>query len=87
MQQILILGAGLSSSTLIRYLLDHSSEYGWHIVLGDANEELATQKIGGHPNGEGIRFDVTNKNLRASRIAAADIVMLHAACRNASPGS
>ena len=44
MQQILILGAGLSSSTLIRYLLDHSSEYGWHIVLGDANEELATQK-------------------------------------------
>ena len=75
MQQILILGAGLSSSTLIRYLLDHSSEYGWHIVLGDANEELATQKIGGHPNGEGIRFDVTNKNLRASRIAAADIVI------------
>jgi saccharopine dehydrogenase-like NADP-dependent oxidoreductase len=75
MQQILILGAGLSSSALIRYLLDHAMEYGWHIVLGDVNEELAMQKIGGHPNGEGIRFDVKDKGLLAGRIAAADIVI------------
>ena len=45
MQHILILGAGLSSSTLIKYLLDHSLEKNWKIILGDINEGLAMQKM------------------------------------------
>ncbi len=75
MQHILILGAGLSSSTLIKYLLDHSQENSWHVTLGDINEELALQKIGKHPNGQGIGFDVFDENLLGQLIDAADIVI------------
>ena len=75
MQHILILGAGRSSSTLIKYLLDHSQENSWHITLGDINEELAMQKIGTHPNGRGIKFDVMDQGLRGQLIDAADIVI------------
>ena len=40
MQNILILGAGLSASTLISYLLEHSSENHWFITLADLDEDL-----------------------------------------------
>jgi saccharopine dehydrogenase (NADP+, L-glutamate forming) len=75
MQYILILGAGLSSSTLIKYLLDHSKENNWRITLGDINEELAMQKIDNHPNGKGMKFDVMDEGLRGKLIDAADIVI------------
>ena len=41
MQHILILGAGLSASSLIKYLLDHSEEFNWQIRLGDLSVETA----------------------------------------------
>jgi len=75
MQHILILGAGLSSSTLIKYLLDHSQEHNWRITLGDTNEELAMQKIDNHPEGKGMKFDVMDEGLRGKLIDAADIVI------------
>lgn len=75
MQQIFILGAGLSSSTLIKYLLDHSQENNWRITLADINEELALQKIDNHPNGKGMKFDVKDEGLLGKIIDAADIVI------------
>jgi len=75
MQHILILGAGLSSSTLIKYLLDLSQENKWHVTLGDINEELAMQKIDNHPNGRGMKFNVMDEGLRGKLIDAADIVI------------
>ena len=75
MQHILILGAGLSSSTLIKYLLDHSQENKWRVTLGDINEELAMQKIDNHPKGRGMKFDVMDADLRGKLIDAADIVI------------
>jgi len=75
MQNILILGAGLSTSTCIRYLLEHSKENHWKIILGDINEELARQKLGDHPNGKAIRFDVMDEKQRNPLISKADIVI------------
>ncbi len=75
MQNILILGAGLSSSTCIKYLLDNSRENHWKIKLGDKNEDLARQKIGDHPNGSAFHFDVENETQRDSLISDADIVI------------
>lgn len=75
MQNILILGAGLSASTCIRYLLDHSREQQWKITLGDINKELARKKIGGHPNGKAIEFDVFNDSQRDHLISRTDIVI------------
>ncbi len=75
MQKILILGAGLSTSTCIRYLLEHSQENQWKIILGDINEELARQKLGNHPNGKAIRFDVMDELQKERLISEADIVI------------
>lgn len=75
MQNILILGAGLSASTCIKYLLDHSQEFQWKITLGDINEELARQKAGNHPNGRAISFDVYDEEQRESLVSRSDIVI------------
>jgi len=75
MQHILILGAGLSSSTLIKYLLDHSQGNNWWITLADINEELALKKINNHPNGKGMKFDVKDEGLLGKIVDAADIVI------------
>ena len=58
MKKVLILGAGLSASSLIKYMLDHSDECGWTIKLGDISLELCEQKIAGHKNGQVFVFDV-----------------------------
>lgn len=75
MKQILLIGAGRSATTLISYLLDHAAEYGWHLTVGDLSLELAQQKVGGHPSGTAIAFDVKNEAERGGRIAASDIVI------------
>lgn len=75
MQKILILGAGLSASSLIKYLLDHSTEYDWKIKIGDLSEETAKKKINGHPNGEAFIFDVKNQEQCYAEVEQADIVI------------
>jgi len=75
MKKILILGAGLSTSSLIKYLLDNSQEHDWKITLADYNEDLAKRKIAKHPNGKAIRFDIHNEEQRYAEVAAADIVI------------
>ena len=74
MQNILILGAGLSSTTLIEYLLDHS-ENRWAVRVGDIRLEIAREKIQNHPNGEAFAFDVHNLEQRTKEIRKAHIVI------------
>ncbi len=75
MKNILVLGAGLSSSSLIKYLLDNSKEYGWKVVLGDISKDLADRKIDNHENGEALKFDVFNEEQRKEKIKQADVVI------------
>lgn len=75
MKKILILGAGLSSSSLIKYLLDHSSQYNWKVRIGQRTIEVARRKIGNHPNGEAIAFDVSNKQQLLEEVKNADVVI------------
>lgn len=75
MQKILILGAGLSASSLIKYLLEHSEQYDWKIRIGDLSVETAERKINGHANGEAFKFDVSNKEQCHAEVAKADIVV------------
>ncbi len=74
MQTILVLGAGLSSGSLIQYFLDQSDR-GWKIRVGDINPELARQRIKDHPAGEAFHFDVFNHEQRNGEIRSADIVV------------
>lgn len=75
MRNILILGAGLSTSSLIKYLLDASTEHGWKITIGDLSVDLAARKTNGHPNARAIGFDVFDEGQREKEVGGADVVI------------
>ncbi len=75
MKNILIIGAGLSASSLIQYLLKHSEKHNWKITVGDMSLDLAKKKIGDHPNGIALRFNLKDLEQRSEEISAADIVV------------
>jgi len=75
MRNILIIGAGRSSSSLIKYLLDKSSQENLHITIGDVSLESAQSKINNHKNATAIQLDVFNADERANAIQKADIVI------------
>lgn len=75
MQTILVIGAGLSSSSLIRYFLDNSIENNWQVRVVDQDIELAKRKIDGHPNGVALSFDALNPLERRPEIEKADLVV------------
>jgi saccharopine dehydrogenase-like NADP-dependent oxidoreductase len=75
MKTILILGAGLSSSTLIRYLLENSIENNWQVRVVDQDINLAKRKINQHPNGVALSFNALSSAERMPEIEKADIVI------------
>jgi saccharopine dehydrogenase-like NADP-dependent oxidoreductase len=75
MQKILIIGAGRSSSSLIKYLLENASDNNWFITVSDMSLELAQQKIQGFKNATAIAFDINNVEQRTKEISNADIVV------------
>lgn len=60
---------------MIQYLLDHAEAGGWEVVVGDMQESLAVEKVGGHPRGRGIFFDATDDVRRREAISEADLVI------------
>jgi saccharopine dehydrogenase-like NADP-dependent oxidoreductase len=75
MNQILIIGAGRSSSSLITYILEQAAKLGWYIIVADANLELAAEKVGNHPHGRAVWLDVTKSNDRKDLIGRVDVVV------------
>lgn len=75
MKKILIIGAGRSATTLIAYFLEHSEANDWRITVGDISAELCEKKIGSHPRGSAIQFDVFNAEQRKEEISKAAIVV------------
>lgn len=75
MKSILILGAGLSASSMIRYLLAHADENGWMVRVVDQDLDLVKRKINGHPYGEALSFNALNPIERRPFIEQADLVI------------
>ncbi len=75
MRNILIIGAGRSSSSLIKYLLDKSSSENLHITIGDLSLQNAKDKIKNHENASAIELDVFNEQQRSEIIKKSDIVI------------
>ncbi len=75
MQNILVIGAGRSASSLINYLLTHSVEENWTVTVGDVSLDLVKQKTTGHTNARAIQFDINNDAQREEEIKRADIVI------------
>ncbi len=75
MKNILILGAGLSSSTMIRYLLEKGNENGWIISVADIDHSVAQSKIAGFSNGKAFRFDIADENGLEKMVIDNDLVV------------
>ncbi|WP_075341669.1 saccharopine dehydrogenase family protein [Tenacibaculum agarivorans] len=75
MRKILIIGAGRSSSSLIKYLLEKSIDEKLQLIVGDISLENAKRKIDNHPNAKAIALDVFNEEERINAVKEADIVI------------
>ena len=75
MNNILILGAGRSSTSLIRYILDQAKHHNWHVMVADADPKAAAHKVNNHPNGRGVWLDAMKINDRRDLINRADLVI------------
>ena len=75
MKKILIFGAGRSSSSLIKYLLDSANKENWFITVLDSDLKSAQEKVGKHPNAECFAIDASNQEIRIKYIKDADIVI------------
>ena len=75
MKTILVIGAGLSSSSLIRYFLQNSVENKWQVRVVDQDIDLVKRKINGHENGVALSFNALNPEERRPEIEKADLVI------------
>ena len=64
MKTILILGAGLSASSMIRYLLQHCEKEHWKLRIVDRDKDRVLDLIDNHKNAEALDFDATSSNSR-----------------------
>lgn len=75
MRNILIIGAGRSASSLIKYLLDKSTDENLNIIVADVNLDSAKSKINNHQNATALALDIFKEDERKSAIEKADIVV------------
>ena len=75
MKTILLLGAGLSSSSLIRYFLEHSEKFDWQLRVCDQDLALVQHKLNGHRRGIALSFNALDPEERKPEIEKADLVI------------
>jgi len=73
MKKILLIGAGRSSTTLIRYLEEKSQEFGWKLTVSDRDMKLVEGKVS--PATQRIGLDIFNEQQLNEEVLAADIVV------------
>jgi len=74
-KNLLVLGAGRSSSFLIARLLQDAADEDWFVTVGDLDPALACEGVGDHARGDAIRFDVNDAGLRSAEIEKADLAI------------
>lgn len=75
MDRILILGAGRSATSLIKYLLEASVSNNWQVIVADYALQLAEEKVGNHPKGRAIAFNINKEDERDAVIQETDVVI------------
>ena len=75
MRNILIVGAGKSSSYLVKYLLDKAPHENLSVIIGDINPENAKNLIGSSNHAKVIPLNVFDDASRSEAIQNADIVV------------
>tara|TARA_B100000242_G_scaffold292886_1_gene269402 strand:- start:283 stop:1605 length:1323 start_codon:yes stop_codon:yes gene_type:complete len=74
-QKIFIIGAGRSTSSLIKYLINVSAKNNFELTIGDKDVSLIKDKIDSYKCASAIRFDVLNDTQRIFEIKNSDIVI------------
>ncbi len=75
MNKVLVIGAGRSASSLIKYLLDKSVKENLEVRVADILVENAKKLLKDHPNGVAIALDIFNEEARKDEIKNSDIVI------------
>ncbi|MEO2059868.1 MAG: saccharopine dehydrogenase C-terminal domain-containing protein [Mesonia sp.] len=75
MRKILLIGAGKSTSALIKYLKEKSNEEKLQLIIGDLSLANAEKFAGDHPNTKAIQLDIFKAEERQTAIKEADIVI------------
>jgi saccharopine dehydrogenase-like NADP-dependent oxidoreductase len=75
MKTILILGAGLSASSMIRYLLERAEENNWYLKIVDKDIALVKRKIGKTKFAEALSFNALDAQERRPVIGHSDLVI------------
>lgn len=71
MKRVLVLGAGMVSRPLVRYLLDN----GYHLTVADIKPDQATEVLGGHANGRARALDIHDAAALSRLVADAHLVI------------
>lgn len=75
MKQILLIGAGRSTYSLVDYLKKHASAEDWQVTIADQSLALAQEKAADHARMSAIELDVTDEISRVAAISKADLVI------------
>jgi saccharopine dehydrogenase-like NADP-dependent oxidoreductase len=75
MKKILILGAGLSTISLIDYLLKNAEENQWEVTVADLDVEVAKRKVNGSTFGKHIAFNIEDDELTHKSVDTHDVVI------------
>ncbi len=75
MKRILLFGAGKSATCLIEYLVKELIKNEWHLVVCDADLDLAKSKLGNAENSEAVTINVEDVADRKKLVEFADIVI------------
>ena len=75
MKVVLVLGAGLSSSSLFRYLISHLKENDWRLIIANASIDALSNKYGSIADVELLKLDANIKAQRQQLIARSNLVI------------
>lgn len=75
MTNILVFGAGKSSSYLIKYLLEQAPKYFWQVSVADSNLQAAKERVKNHTYSKAYQIDIHNEAERQLLIQSASIVL------------
>ncbi|MBZ9788295.1 saccharopine dehydrogenase NADP-binding domain-containing protein [Psychroflexus sp. CAK57W] len=75
MRSILIIGAGKSTSSLVRFLLSESKTQNFKLIIADKAIEPAQHLAGDHPQATALALDIFEASQREEAIQNADIVI------------
>lgn len=75
MKVVLVLGAGLSSSSLFRYLISHLKENNWRLIIANASIDVLSEKYGSISEIELVELDASDKARREQLIARSNLVI------------